>query len=155
MKTSRVSAIVRSFRQPEALLRSREHGLEVRTLPDRVQVVVGLEMADEGAAVYAFKIWLQHLERRIRIIEVLHQRTGEIIAHRQVAGIECKRALHPFPRAVLFAEKTEQVRTSRQRVAVGRVLADRPFGAVERNLRSLERSVLLADAPVAADCHHW
>src|SRR5438270_3075315 len=66
---------------PEPLLGRGEHLLKASVFADRVEVGVGFEMPNERAAGYALEIGIEHVQSRVGITQVLHQRARQIVPH--------------------------------------------------------------------------
>ena len=98
-----------SSRDPQSLFCSREHFLKPRRVANADEVWIGFGVLDLRSGIHSFEIGLNHVERRLVIVERHRQHTCHIVAHAEIVRIEQKTAFDPFAGPILFPQNGKGV----------------------------------------------
>ena len=98
----------------------------------RVEIGIDFDVVQEPPR-HRFQSRFEHVQRRIRVLQMGRERAGEIIAHVEVVGIDQKRAGDPFFRSFRLTQNGEPINAIGESRSVAAILRDGLFGALDRD----------------------
>ena len=117
-----------------------------------IEVRIDFGVIDKTCA-HLFESRAEHLQGRLRVLQVISKGTYEIVTHRQVFGIDQQRATHPFFCPLALTQHRQGVTAVAHGRAVVRIVRQNLFCTGQRNFGRPSSRLTIPERSIASNQH--